>query len=370
MTRSTTSLATAVALLEQGIRTGLHSGGQLYVSRRGQIEADLAFGETRPGEPMSNDHLMLWLSATKPVTAIAIAQLWERELLDLDDAIAHHLPDFAAGGKGAVTIRHLLTHTGGIRTLRLGWPQAGWDQIVAKVSSMKLEPRWIPGRKAGYHLSSSWFILGELVRRLAGQEFPDYVREQIFLPLGMNDCWIGMASERYDGYRARLTPVYDIEKTGNAYDWTDRDHLCASSPGANGVGPMRQLARFYAMLLAGGRGPSGRLLRPQTVAALTARHRVGLWDHTFRHQLDWGLGFIVNSAYHGEETSPYSYGSHASLRTFGHSGYRSTVAFADPDADLIVCLAVNATPDDDAHRQRFNAVLDAIYTDLGLENRG
>lgn len=354
------------AVLRAGIDEGLHRGGQLHVSRAGETVASLAFGEAREGEPMTPEHLMLWLSASKPVAAVAVAQFWERGELDLDDPVARFIPEFGVRGKQAVTVRHLLTHTGGIRALNLGWPKATWDEVVAKVTGMKLEPGWVPGRKAGYHLSSSWFVLGELIQRLSGRTFPDHVRREVFEPLGMEDCWIGMPEERFARYGARIAPVYDTEGSGEAHDWTDGDHLTHCSPGANGVGPMDQLARFYSMLLGHGELAGARLLGVQTVEALAARHRVGLWDHTFRHHLDWGLGVIVNSAHHAESTSPYGYGPHASNRTFGHSGYRSVVAFADPEQELVVCLAVNGTPTDDAHRERFNAATAAIYEDLGL----
>lgn len=353
-------------LLRRGVADGLHSGGQLFVAHRGAAVADLAFGEVRPGEPMTRGHLALWLSSGKPVTAVAVAQLWEAGALELDDPVARHLPEFAAGGKEQVTIRHLLTHTGGIRALDVGWPEASWDEVVARVAAMKLEPRWPPGRKAGYHLSSSWFILGEIAQRLAGEPFAELVRHRIFLPLGMSDCWIGMPNESYAEYGDRIAPLYDTERGGTPHDSTDGLHVTRPSPGANALGPMAQLGRFYAALLDGGAAAEQRILRPQTVEALVVRHRVGLWDHTFRHHLDWGLGTIVNSAYHGEATSPYGYGPHASLRAFGHSGYRSSVAFADPEQALVVCLWVNGTPADEAHRRRFHAVTGAIYDDLGL----
>jgi len=124
---------------------------------------------------------------------------------------------------------------------------------------------------------------------------------------------------------------------------------------------MRELGRFYEMLL--GRG--GQILSPQSVEALTARHRVGMMDSTFKHMMDWGLGFIPNSAMYGVETVPYAYGHHASRRAFGHSGYRSSVAFADPEHGLAVALAFNGTPSNEAHEQRIRAVLDALYEDLG-----
>jgi CubicO group peptidase (beta-lactamase class C family) len=357
-----------------GARAGLHLGAQLYVSRRGEVIADGAAGDSRPGQPLRRDHLMLWLSSVKPVAAVAIAQLWERGLLELDDPVARHVPEFAAHGKGAITLRHLLTHTAGIRLLDVGWPQDSWDAIIARIAAMRPEPRWVPGSKAGYHHASSWFLLGEVVRRLDGRPFSGYVRTEIFEPLGMLDCWIGMPVERYQELREqdRLCPVYDTAAPGGPprpQGWDSEAWCTGTHPGGNGYGPISQLGRFYEMLLARGRAPGaagGRaILSPQAVEATTARHRAGMLDHTFQHVLDWGLGFIVNSRQYGAAV-PYGYGDHASPRTFGHSGYRSSTGFADPEQGLAVALAFNGTPSDEAHERRIRSVLDALYLDLGL----
>ena len=167
------------------------------MSRGGTLVADLAVGESRPGVPFNPDTLMLWLSAGKPVGAVAIMQLRERGLLQLDDPVCQYLPEFAAGGKGAVTIRHLLTHTGGFRWIDLAWEKSNWDQIIARICAASLEYNWVPGEKAGYHPNTSWYILGELVRRIDGRPYQHYVREEIFLPLGMRDSWIGMPIEQF-----------------------------------------------------------------------------------------------------------------------------------------------------------------------------
>ena len=360
------------AELEAQIAAGLELGGQLFLDLRGEVVADAGFGEARPGEPMRRDHLMLWMSSTKPIAAVAICQLWERERLGLDDPVARHIPEFAQGGKERVTIRHLLTHTGGIRMLDTGWPAAGWEGIVARVSAQRLEPRWEPGRKAGYHLASSWFILGELVRRLDGRPFETYVRDEIFAPLDAVDCWIGMPPERFAAYGARIAPMHDVvaadEGAGTLVenDSTREARLVVPSPGGNGCGPIRELARLYQMLAAGGTFAGRRLLRRETVEALAARHRVGMIDATFRARLDWGLGVIANSAHYGEPGMPYGYGPHAGPRTFGHSGARSSTAFCDPEAGLVVALAVNGMPGDEVHRLRFERLTTALYRDLGL----
>jgi CubicO group peptidase (beta-lactamase class C family) len=120
------------------------------------------------------------------------------------------------------------------------------------------------------------------------------------------------------------------------------------------------------MLLARGTLNGRRLLSPQTGEAFTTPHRIGMMDATFKHVMDWGLGFIVNSARYGAETVPYGYGHHASPRTFGHSGYRSSVAFGDPEHGLAVALAFNGTPGNERHELRVRSVLDAVYGDLEL----
>jgi CubicO group peptidase (beta-lactamase class C family) len=325
------------------------------------------------------------------MAAVALARLWEAGELGLDDPVARFLPEFAAGGKEGVTLRHLLTHTSGIRMLDVGWPRIPWDEVIAKIARRKLEPRWDPGRKAGYHLASSWFVLGEVIRRIDGRPYERFIREEVFEPIGMEGSWVGMPAERYREYGDRIAPMYNTEvprrsgpggsgdRPGGSGDepppphrWHREEWVTRPSPGGNGRGPIRELGLFYETLLAGGVSPATgrRLLTPQTVEALTARHRVGLYDHTFRHVMDWGLGFIVNSAIYERPDSgvklPYAYGPHASRRTYGHSGYRSSTAFADPEHRLAVALATNGTPADHAHLERMESLCAAVYEDLGL----
>lgn len=358
--------------IEEGIRHRLHLGAQVFVSLHGEPQADFAVGENRPGEPLTADHLMLWLSSTKPVAAVAIAQLWEGGRLELDDPVAQHIPEFAANGKARITLRHLLTHTAGIRLLDVGWPDHSWEEIVARICGMRPEPRWVPGEKAGYHTASSWFVLGEVIRRLDGRPFDRYVREEIFEPLGLHDSWVGMPPERYLSYKAagRLGAMWMSEGSEGPeikdHGWDSEARCIRSNPGGNGYGPVRELGRFYEMLLARGSLAGRRVLSPQAVEAMTARQRTGMVDATFKHVLDWGLGFIVNSNQYGAETVPYGYGHHASARTFGHSGYRSSVGFADPERGLAVALAFNGTPGNERHEARVRSVLDAVYEDLEL----
>ncbi|MES1244228.1 MAG: serine hydrolase domain-containing protein [Acidobacteriota bacterium] len=359
-------LPRTVQALEAGIRERLHLGAQIHVSLHGEDVAGGAVGEDRPGVPLTADHLMLWLSSTKPVAAVALAQLWERGKLEIDDPIARHIPEFAANGKETITLRHLLTHTAGIRMLDVGWPGDPWEKILERICAMKPEPRWVPGEKAGYNHASSWFVLGEVVRRVDGRTFDRYVREEIFEPLGMAGSWVGMPRDRYLAWKEadRIGAMWNTETGGEPepHGWDTEERCTSIHPGGNGYGPTRDLARFYGMILDRGAG----ILSPQSVEALTARHRVGMLDVTFKHTMDWSLGFIPNSAHYGADTVPYAYGHHASRRAVGHSGYRSSVAFADPEHGLATALVLNGTPSNAGHERRVRMILDALYEDLGL----
>ena len=136
--------------IEEGIRQGLHLGAQIYLSHNGATVADSAFGEVRPGEPLTPDHLMLWLSSTKPVGAVALARLWERGRLELDDPIVRFIPEFGANGKDRITLRHILTHTAGIRMLDVGWPAVhGVDLTPVPVEAAEQPDRLLHGELLG-----------------------------------------------------------------------------------------------------------------------------------------------------------------------------------------------------------------------------
>lgn len=394
-------------ILTRGITDGLHLGAQLYVWRDGQVLADCGVGEARPGVLMTRDSLNLWWSSVKPVVAVAIAQLWEQNKLDLDDPVAKIIPEFAAKGKETITIRHLLTHTGGFRA----WPtnihlSTPWDQIIAAICQVPREPNWIPGQRAGYHARTAWFILGEIILRIDGRMCDRYVREEIFLPLGMRDSWLSIPPEQYRQYMRenRIAAMQDLQTTKNKSQeiqnpkienpkpgtapaqrelaqrvlrvlspqssgiagFPTESEAAVLHPGGSGRGPIRELGRFYEMLLNHGTLDDARILSPQTVQTITSPQRVGMFDQTFKYTIDWGLGFIVNWVRTGAGTMPYGFGQAASPRTFGHSGQQSSCAFCDPDRKLIVAWVCNGMPGETKHQQRQRAINGAIYEDLCL----
>ncbi len=337
------------------------------MSRHGAVLANFGFGTSQPDLPVTTDLLHPWMSGSKPLAAVAIGQLWERGLLQLDDPVARFIPEFAQNGKAGITIRHILTHTCGFRGKGREVPGTPWDKIIADMCALPLEAGWVPGEKAGYHIATSWFILGELIRRIDGRNYSQYIRDEICVPLGMVDSWVGMPLSKFVAYGSRIGWMYQTERGAcQVHQWHSAEICTWCSPGGGCRGPIRELGRFYEALLDGGANDRGRILQPQTVQLLTQRHRVGMLDETFQHKIDWGLGFIVNSVQYGPQTVPYSFGLHASPDTFGHGGFQSSCGYADPQHGLAVAVLLNGTPGEARHSKRIRMINSAIYEDLGL----
>lgn len=342
---------------------GLHTGAQLYVALEGQVVADEGLGESHENRPMTRDHLTLWMSASKPLTAVAMAQLCETGAAALTDPVSLYLPAFAAGGKEAITIEQVLTHTGGFRTADADNVTESWDDAVRRVCAVPREPDWIPGLKAGYQVNGSWVVLGALIEHISEMPFQDYMRTRILDPAGMDHTWFGLPDDPEDEVTRRLAPVYVLKPTGLEPHPTANTPAAWSQilPAGNVRGPIRELGRFYEALL-----EDGCLISEATRKEWTARRRVGLFDETFRQVLDWGLGFIPDNNRYGAETVPYGFGRHCSESSYGHGGAQSSVAFTDPDVELVVALVFNGMPGEPRHQKRIRAFLSALYEDLRL----
>jgi CubicO group peptidase (beta-lactamase class C family) len=350
-----------VEVLEQGIADGTHIGAQLYVSRAGEVLADLAIGKARAESGMTTDTMMTWFSMTKAVTAVAVAQQWERGAFDIDDPVVRFIPEFAAQGKHGITLRHLLTHTAGIPNADGIVDGTPWRETraenLARIYAAPLE--YEPGTRAGYHAAGGMSILGEVVARVSGVPYEQYVRDEIFGPLGMADCWVGMAPDTYEAYGDRIGLMH-VTASGEPVVLRGIDSARAMGqpmPGANGRGPMNQLCRLYDMLLGNGVRAGARLLSPVTVAAISARHRTGMVDESYGVVMDWGLGLVVDW---------YATGRYSSRRAFGHGGHQSSVAFCDPEHDLVVAVVCNGMPGRERHSARLDAISSAIYVDAGI----
>lgn len=352
------------AVLRRGMERGLHLGAQVYVSLDGKPVADFGVGEAKPGVAMTADTLMTWYSSTKPLTSMCVGQCWERGKLQLDDPVAKYVPEFAQHGKDRVTIRHVLTHTSGFPNADLAVRfKRPWSEVIAAICAAKLEEGWEVGRHALYHPTSGMQMLGEIVARVSGLPFDRYIRTQLFEPLGMKDSWVGMPATVYRNYGDRMGTMMNtdgpkpvpanLDPGSGPEAWAT---ICV--PGGNGHGPMRELGRFYEMMMNGGTLQGQRVLAPSTVAEFTRVHRPDA--PTFKGKQTaaaWGLGISRQRAVGGV---------HCSTATFGHGGSLSSLGFCDPERRVVAAFVCNGRPKQADHSARVREITAAIYEDLGL----
>jgi len=356
------------AVIEKGRGQNLHFGVAVSIRLEGESLADFSLGSTPEGQPLDAGCLLPWLSAGKPLTAVAILREVERGRLRLDQPVAEVIPEFAANGKEEVTLKHLLTHTAGLDTTPVGWPQAPWGTIIDRICERGIREGFEVGQNAAYDPARSWFILGELLRRVDGRMPHEIVQDDICRPIGMTSTWIAMSSDEYAANADRIAKVAARDMHGTlkqTHNWTE-SFWTAPSPGSSTRGPVHELALFYEMLLFGGERNGIRLLQPETVALMTSRQREGMFDSTFQHKVDFGLGLLIDSNRYGPETVPYGFGRYSSSYSFGHGGAQTSIGFCDPERQLVVAWVANGAPGEAQHNRRNRELNSAISLDLGF----
>jgi len=355
-----------VDLLHEGVGSQ-HAGFQVYASVHGSTVLDAAGGEARPGVDMDPDSVTLWFSAGKPVTAVAIAQLWERGLIGLDDRVVEYIPSFGAG-KGDTTLRHVLTHTSGFPYADDSLHPGNWEGTVDTIA--RSPALWKAGSSAGYHGTSGHIVLGEIVRVVDGRPITTYARQEIFEPLGMDDSFVSLDHDDVVRLGERLAVIDDraVRDSGLEFDQFNTEPvLTAVSPGNTCRGPARELGYLFETLVGGGERSGRRILQPATVEAMIACHRRGIVDQTFAankrphdrwgHEFPWGLGVELDG--NGD------IGTLNSPRVFASSGAFSSVAFGDPEVGLVGVIVTTGLLDLDANASRLGGAADAMH--LALE---
>jgi CubicO group peptidase (beta-lactamase class C family) len=307
---------------------------------------------------------MLWFSATKPLTAVCVLQLAERGVVDLDRPIADAWQEFAQGGKGSVTARHVLTHRGGFPVFPrdFDWTRIGdWKAVTAATAA--LEAEWVPGTEVGYHPVTYGFALGELIRRVDGRTPRDFMREELFVPLGM-EASLGVDPEQLgDVVRVEAKSEVTFEDpegsecrtTEMAQRFNRPATLQAQIPAATGIGTAEALARFYAMLERGGVLDGVSLLQPESVREATRVHAKTVADRTSGLPSSYGLGFCVGGVW-----EPYR-----TPGVFGHGGQQCVISYADPSRGLAVAYVTNGLQDPATFASRISEVAAAAETACG-----
>ncbi|MBC7966885.1 MAG: beta-lactamase family protein [Fuerstia sp.] len=362
-------LPSVESAIQDGIDRRLHTGVQIYVSLDSAVVVDSAIGEAAPGRAMTASTLMPWRSAGKPLTAFLVMQCIEMRRLDLSTRVAELLHEFSDSDKADVTVFDLLTHQSGFPQSETGWPLNDWDESIRRILNT---PRQLETGTAAYHPQSSWFLLGEILRRLESNRsasgFSEILQTRLLHPLSMSNTTCAFKADSVISLAPLLPLVYERDKGQLVeHSYGRAPWITQPSPGASLRGPVRELGRFYEMLQRGGRSETGQqLVSTATIQQMTARHRTGKFDQTFQHTVDFGLGVLFNSNPYGVETVPYGFGQYCSEATYGHGGSQCSMGFCDPERQLVVAWSANGFCGEGQHQRRNRMINHAIYEDLGL----
>lgn len=342
-----------IAALSDGISRNLHTGGQICVRHQGTVILDAAVGTADQFNTMTTAHRMLWRSAGKPLTAAAVCLFIEDGLLQLDQPLSRYLSRHSQLTQ--TTLRALLSHQSGLPVMDSGWPEHSPEQILDRIHSQTLGER-----KPAYQPQSSWFVLAELLEQADPDKraWTQIIEDRVLTPAGIHVSACGLPENTPEEIRPQFFERVRGELVHSTYH--EPPWLTRESPGGNYRGPVSELAAFYDWLSGAN---SGRL-----VSLLTSRERIGQFDHTFQHVIDIGLGVILNSHHHGPKSIPYSYGQHASPRTFGHGGAQCAMGFHDPEHQLTVAWAVNGFCGEGMHQRRNRAINEAVYEDHAAQH--
>ncbi|MAJ58528.1 MAG: hypothetical protein CBC48_00365 [bacterium TMED88] len=341
-------------------------GGALCIYHHGRCVVDLQGGVRNAAfEPWAPETLVLSYSTGKGVLASLLHILVDQGVLDYEDRVSDHWPDFAQNGKESITVRHLLCHEAGLYRIGDLVESAGdmldWDRMVSLLA--RSEPVHPPGADHGYHGLSYGWLIGELLQRATGWPLDRLVCRYISDPLGLNDFFFGLPPSE-DARRAdlvsgrvdpnsvetsRLAMRLGLSGSSAVHASQSKDDLRAAlwpqgmenfdlnapalrravMPSFNGMFTARGLARLYSALAEGGALDGVRLLSPSAIGRATEIQNQGP-GRVLPQPMDWRLG------YHG---IPSARGDGEAA--FGHFGLGGSGALADPRRRLSLAFVIN-----------------------------
>ncbi|WP_210747968.1 serine hydrolase domain-containing protein [Actinomadura latina] len=355
------------AVADELVASGAEVGLQAVVMERGRVVADVVAGlaDRERARAVTPGTLFYAASAAKGVASAVAHVLVERGELAYDMKAADVWPEFAAHGKGGVTLRHVLLHTAGVPAPPYDTTVedlCDWDHMCAVLAESR--PWWEPGTRFGYHAQTFGFLLGEIVRRGTGRTLAWWLREAVTRPLGIEDeVHFGVPENLLTGVAVQQPPVEPFGRpkqgspAGKAIPpgiqpdaaYANRpDVLGADIPSA-GTMTARGAARLYAALL--GHVDGVDLVSAARRAEMAALHYEGM-DEVMEMPAAWAFGF-----------SPHRPGGAGGRpgSCFGMVGVNGTAAYADIDSGIAVAVMRNRFSPDMAAVSRIDRIVDDTF---------
>jgi CubicO group peptidase (beta-lactamase class C family) len=332
--------------LAKSLEAGTDVGASVAVLVEGEPVVDIwgGFADEARTRPWERDTITNVWSTTKTMTFLCALMLADRGQLDFHAPVARYWPEFAAGGKEAVEVRHLMAHSAGLS----GWtahiePEdlADWEKCTSLLAAQ--EPWWEPGTASGYHALTQGYLIGEVVRRITGATIGTWFASEVTAPLGA-DFHIGLpASEDHRvslvippqagrlaeadpgsiAMRTFTSPLLDAAMATEI--WWRR----AEIPAANGQGNARSVATVQSIIAGGGEARGVRLLSERGCDVVFEEQSNGK-DLVLGIPMRFGMGYGLAG-----ELLPMG------PRACFWGGYGGSLIVMDQDARLTVSYVMN-----------------------------
>ena len=363
-------------LKEQYVEPGKYVGTLTLVARKGEIAYldALGFMDRENKKAMQEDAIFSIYSMSKPITSIALMQLYEKSLFRLDDPIHWHIPSWrnlrvyesglypnflTSRPKRHMTIRDLLSHMSGLtydfmlRTnvdaaYRKTKLQATGDLQAMIDTLAQLPLEFSPGDQWNYSVSTD--VCGYLVEHFSGMKLDKYFQKHIFDPLGMEDTGFSCAKEKVD----RLASLYEqhpkkgpvLVDPGGAKTARVKKRKMLSGGGGL-LSTMSDYYRFCSMLLNQGELDGTRIIGRKTLAMMASNHlpdrkdlpemSQSAFSETTYQGVGFGLGFSVI-------LDPVKTQSLTDIGEYGWGGAASTVFWVNPKEEMVVIFLTQLLP--------------------------
>lgn len=331
----------------QEVDSGLLPSAQIAVARHGKLAHVETFGDA------DKESLYPIFSATKGITSAAAWLLIQAESLDVTRKVADVIPEFGANDKADITIEQVFLHTGGFphAPFRVeDWPDKA--RRYQRFADWRLN--WQPGSRYEYHPTSSMWIIAELIERISGQTYDQFVTDQIASPLGLSDLRVGTPPSEHD----RIVDVHIVGEPLTAEDYAEMGlpvppvtevtpeailkfnepaNRTIPIPGGGGIMSAADLALFYQALI----GHSANGVNPwetETLEFVTQPRTGDLKDQVTGAPTNRALGVVIAG---DKQRNLRGFGHTNSPATFGHNGAGGQVAWVDPATGISFVYVTN-----------------------------
>jgi CubicO group peptidase (beta-lactamase class C family) len=351
---------------------GLDVGASVCVTIDGEPVVDLWGGSADAAgtTPWGRDTITNVWSTTKTMTNLTALMLADHGEIDLHAPVARYWPEFAAGGKGGVEVRHLLGHTAGLS----GWtepmaPEDLYDWEVATERLARQEPWWEPGSASGYHAITQGYLVGEVIRRVTGTSVGSFFAKELAGPRGA-DFHIGLAPE-HDSRVAKVIPppplpLDDIDATSLPFRTLINPPLTAEQsweeawrraeiPAAGGHGNARSVAAVQSVLACGGEVGGHRFMSERGCDAVFEQQSQGT-DLVLGVPLSFGMGYGLIT-----DATPLS----DNRRTVFWGGWGGSIVVVDLENRMVIAYAMNRMGEGTVGDERGIGIVFGAYGALG-----